>query len=395
MTARLLATALIIALLTGGLTFSAVSSFDGPKWSALTKAGAKAFASGDFGSAERNFKDAIEEVKSAPQGDLRIAESFTNLGVLYVSRGQMAKAEPLFEKSVKIKEGALGSQDKDVIAALAKLTQYYLSNGKKEKTRPMLDRLAAYGETEAGQYREVELSFRKLSKYYKAHRKLEESEISVKQAETTTLSEMKDQAIETAVLLDGIALSLKDSALKEEAAQGKIVERMFKSALSLRERALPPDHAALAVSLENLGRLYLAQGRVAMAEPLLKRSYEISLHTLGPERRETQLRLEGLAQALLVQGRLSEAETLYRQLLDKTKPSVDTLSNFAALLVKQGKFGEAIPYYGKALKAQESISGPQSASLVGLLDSYAYALSRANRTAEAKKLQSRARAIKG
>lgn len=395
MTARRLAIAMFLSLYTGALSARQAACFDGQKWSTLTKAGAKAFESGDFGGAERNFKAAIEEIKTAPASDLRIAESFTNLGVLYVSRGQMAKAEPLFERAVKIKESSLGTQDKDVIAALSKLTQYYLANGKKEKARPMMERLAAYGETEARQYREVELSFKKLSNYYKTHRKLEDCEISVKQAESTTLSEMKAQAIETAVLLDGIAVSLRDSSLKEEAAQGKQVERMFKSALSLRERALPEGHAALAVSLENLGRLYLAQGRTAMAEPLLKRSYEISTKTLGPERRETQLRLEGLAQALLVQGRLSEAESLYRQLLDKTKPSVDTLSNFASLLVKQGKYGEAIPYYGKALKAQESISGPQSASLVGLLDSYAYALAKANRGAEAKKLQGRAKAIKG
>jgi hypothetical protein len=70
-------------------------------------------------------------------------------------------------------------------------------------------------------------------------------------------------------------------------------------------------------------------------------------------------------------------------------------ANMAALLVKQGRFSEAVPYYSRALKIQESLNGPQSASLAALLDSYAYALSKSNHGAEAKKLIARAKSIRG
>jgi tetratricopeptide (TPR) repeat protein len=43
-------------------------------------------------------------------------------------------------------------------------------------------------------------------------------------------------------------------------------------ALIIREKALGPDHPDVAVSLNNLGELYRAQGRYADAEPLYKRS---------------------------------------------------------------------------------------------------------------------------
>src|SRR6516165_4197930 len=43
-------------------------------------------------------------------------------------------------------------------------------------------------------------------------------------------------------------------------------------ALTIRERALGPDHPAVAVSLNNLALVYAAQGRYADAEPLYKRS---------------------------------------------------------------------------------------------------------------------------
>jgi tetratricopeptide (TPR) repeat protein len=43
-------------------------------------------------------------------------------------------------------------------------------------------------------------------------------------------------------------------------------------ALSIREKALGPDHPDLASSLENLAALYSTQQRYADAEPLYKRS---------------------------------------------------------------------------------------------------------------------------
>jgi tetratricopeptide (TPR) repeat protein len=76
-------------------------------------------------------------------------------------------------------------------------------------------------------------------------------------------------------------------------------------------------------------------------------------------------------------------------------PSADFLAGFAGLLVKEGRYSEAVPYYSRALKLQEAINGPQHASLANLLDSYAYALSKANRGEEAKRLTSRAKSIRG
>ncbi|CAN5199805.1 hypothetical protein BH11CYA1_BH11CYA1_39430 [soil metagenome] len=367
-------------------------SFNGVKWAKATKAGSNAFINSDFGAAERNFKEALEEVKLAPANDIRIAESFNNLGVLYVSRGLPAKAEPYFEKAAKIREAALGSSDKDVIAGQSKLAQFYLSVGKRDKALVIINKIADYGDYESKQLNEISAAFKKLSLYYHNHRKLEDSEIAVKQAEEKTLSEMKAQAVETAVMLDAVGNSVKDN--------NKLAERLFKAALTLRERTLSGEHAALASSLENLGKLYMSDGRTAQAEPLLRRAYEISLNTLGPDRQETQKRLDNLAQVCTLLNKNSEAENLYRKILDSQekgakKNSPELLANFASLLVKQGRAGEALPYYARALKIQESLNGPQHASLATLLDSYAYALNKCNRTAEAQKCQARAKFIRG
>jgi tetratricopeptide (TPR) repeat protein len=366
--------------------------FDGVKWAKATKAGSNAFINSDFGLAERSFKEALEEVKLAPANDIRIAESFNNLGVLYVSRGLPAKAEPFFEKAAKVREAALGNSDKDVIAGQSKLAQFYLTVGKRDKALVLINKIADYGDYESKQLNEVSGAFKKLSLYYHNHRKLEDCEIAVKQAEEKTLSEIKAQAVETAVMLDAVGNAIKDNS--------KLAERLFKSALTLRERTLTSEHAALASSLENLGKLYMADGRSAQAEPLLRRAYEISLSTLGPDRQETQKRLDNLAQICTTLNKNGEAEGLYRKILDSQekgakKNSPELLANFASLLVKEGRASEALPYYARALKIQESLNGPQHASLATLLDSYAYALNKCNRQAEAQKCQARAKSIRG
>lgn len=373
-------------------------ALDSAKWQELTKAGATAYTNGNFGEAERNFKAALEELKGCSASDIRLAESYNNLAVLYVNRNQGAKAEPLFEKCLKIKETALGSQDEEVVSAASKLACYYLSNGKKDKAEPLVERLTDYGEKEARQLIEVSNSFKKLENYYGQHRKLESAEISVKQAEKETLAAMKTQAIETAVMLDSVGTAISgngERALKQS-------ERLFKSALSLRQRSLAPNHAAMSTSLENLGKVYQSQGRLALAEPLLRQSLETSLKTLGMERRETQVRVETFAAILVQEGKLSEARALYQRALNPDEsagkkntfnPSGDFLAGYAGLLVKEGRVQEALPYYARALKVQEASRGPQHASIATLLDSYAYALNKANRKAEASKLIARARSI--
>ncbi len=371
--------------------------FDGVKWATVTKTGSNAFINSDFGLAERSFKEALEEVKLAPTNDLRIAESCNNMGVLLVSRGQAAKAEPYFEKAARIRELALGAFDQDVIAGQGKLAQFYLNQGKRDKAFVLVNKIADYGDNESKQLNEIAGSFKRLSNYYQSHKKLEEYEVSVKQAEEKTLSTMKAQAVETAVILDSVGNAIKDVG----AEKGRVLaERLFKAALLLRERTLSSQHAAMASSLENLGKLFAATGRSAQAEPLLKRAYDISLATLGPDRRETQLRLDNLAQVNVSLGNLSEAEGLYRKILDSQekgakKNSPDLLANFASLLCKQGRYSDSIPYYARALKIQESLNGPQHASVATLLDSYAYALAKCNRGAEAQKCQARAKSIRG
>jgi tetratricopeptide (TPR) repeat protein len=405
--------------LLAGLTSSPALAFDEEKWAIYTHDGQKAFEISNFGAAEKNFLAALTQLKGASDADktAHLADSLTSLGILYSSRGQFAKAEPFFEKALKVKEYVGGSRDKGTIGSQVKLCQLYLSQGKRDNAMPLVDKLADYGESQSRELAEMSNSYANLLHYNKVHKKVDAAALAQEETQLASLKTLKGKCQDVAILLDSTAGSIKEVNTEHSRIQA---ERLYKSALAMRQRTLTPEHAALASSLENLGKLYQAEGKTTRAEPLLRRAYEISLDTLGPDRAETAQRLDTLAQVLTSAGKLSEAEALYRQVLDYHKPQsgaaaaavagakssggggggggrnqADMAANMAALLVKQGRYGEAVPYYGRALKIQESINGPQSASLLNLLDSYAYALSRANRSGEAQRLTARARSIRG
>jgi tetratricopeptide (TPR) repeat protein len=63
--------------------------------------------------------------------------------------------------------------------------------------------------------------------------------------------------------------------------------------------------------LNNLARLYEAQGRYADAEPLYRRSLQIREKALGAAHPDVGASLNGLAGLYRAQGRYAEAEPLF------------------------------------------------------------------------------------
>lgn len=369
---------------------------DDASWNKYTTEGAKAYEGGNFGVAQKNFEQALVEAKKFGPNDIRLATSLTNLGVLYSFRGHNAKAGPLFEQAVRIKQKALGPDNYETIAAVAKLCQFNLKNNP-AKADPICHRVVGYVDTRLKEKRDVALSFETLNKFYKRHKELEEAEIFVKQAEGQTTKATTSSYLEMAVLVDGLAGACKDAKKFQPA------EQLYKRALALRHGVLPKDHMAIASSLENLGKLYCDEGRFHMAEPLFRRAMEISAKTLGGQKPETWAKIDGLGQCLVGLSKLAEAKSLYQETLTSfesaygkgSKYVMDCEVQLGHICIKQGNNAQAANYYGEAVKISERINGPRHASMAALLDCYGGALAKASRPAEAKRQFARAREIRG
>jgi tetratricopeptide (TPR) repeat protein len=72
------------------------------------------------------------------------------------------------------------------------------------------------------------------------------------------------------------------------------------------ESALGPNHPEVGTALNNLARLYRAQGRFAEAEPLIKRSLAVSEKALGPDHADVGRSLNNLADLYQAQGRFAD-----------------------------------------------------------------------------------------
>ncbi len=370
------------------------------EWDKHTRSGADAFRELRYGEAEKQFQAAINEAKLFGEHDLRLATSLTNLGVLYNSRGQFDKAEPLFERAVAIKQKSLGAFDVDVVDSAARLCQFYLKRKKCEKADPICQKIIQFGDMQIRDLNNMDGSFKHLESYFSHHKDMDKAKALLAQMKQLTHGKSTNNSLELAVLLDQVA----DSYMERRQGTNKTEsERLYKQSLGLREHVLSGNHLALAQSYANLGKLYAQEGRHALAEPLLQKAYAISKETVGTAKPQTYGYLDALAQSTLALGKPAKAEEYYRQAQAACEAAygkgscqlADINLTLATLLENRGQYREAATLVGEALKIKEKINGPHHASLASVLEKYAYLLNKTDRGKEAMKLQSRAKDIKG
>jgi len=150
-------------------------------------------------------------------------------------------------------------------------------------------------------------------------------------------------------------------------AQGKLdeAEPYYREALEGCRRVFGDDHPSTLTSISNMGSLLQSQGKLDEAEPYYREALEGCRRVLGDEHPDTLLSISNMGSFLLEQGKLDEAETHHREALEKRRRVLgdehpDTLlsiSHVGMLLSRHGKFGEAEPYFREALEAERRILG--------------------------------------
>jgi tetratricopeptide (TPR) repeat protein len=121
-------------------------------------------------------------------------------------------------------------------------------------------------------------------------------------------------------------------------------EPLLKSALSICEQVLGPEHPETLGTVNNLAILYWQQGKYEEAEPLYQRALEAQERVLGPEHPNTAQSLDNLANHYANQGKYEEAEPLYQRALTTYEgalgadhPETKRVRNNYALLLKKMK----------------------------------------------------------
>ena len=195
---------------------------------------------------------AIREKALGPD-NLNIANSIYNLAMLHDYQGNYADAEMLFRRALAIYEKARGPDHPDVADAVDNIATLYKEQGRYADAEPLFQRSLAIREKALGP----------------GHPDVANS-----------LSNLAD--------------------LYGDLARFADAEQLYKRSLAIRDKARASrrftaiDAKNYAMGLNNLANLYRFEGRNTDAEPLYKQSLAIREKTLGPDHPDVASRWETL-----------------------------------------------------------------------------------------------------
>ena len=187
-----------------------------------------------------------------------------------------------------------------------------------------------------------------------------------------------------------------------EATRLTLCHELWADCLTAAEAELGPEHALVAVTLDNLGNVLFRLDALGEAREVQKRALRINEKVYGPEHAEVALTLANLGNVLLRLDALAEArEVLERALRINEKvygpehaQVAVTLGNLANALLRLDALAEAQAAQERALRIEERVFGTDRAEVAATLGNLGIVLERLDALAEAREAQERALRIR-
>lgn len=290
-----------------------------------------------------------------------LALLLNNVGYYLGARAAYVEAEPLYLRSVKIRENVLGSNHPEVALALSNLAELYRAQDRYDLVEPLLQRSLAIREKAlAPDHPDIGISLNNLAGFYDVHAKYDLAEPLYRRALGIFEQRRGPHHRDVATTLNNLAKLYKIQHKHD------LAEPLYRRALAIRERTLDPNHPDIAASLTNLAELYRAQDKPDLGEPLSRRALEIVEKALGPDHPTVATMLSNLAGFHQAQDKYDLAESGYQraltineQTLGRDHPAVAiALNNLAELYSAQKKYDLAEPRYQRSLAIREKARGP-------------------------------------
>jgi tetratricopeptide (TPR) repeat protein len=167
---------------------------------------------------------------------------------------------------------------------------------------------------------------------------------------------------------------------------------LFERALGIFEKVYGPDHPIVAFVLNYLAAMDRSEGEFAEAELNCNRALAIIEAVFPADHPCIPPTISNLAALRYQQRKYPEAERLYRRaaaIWEKNSMGVyhlelaANLNNLATVYRELGRFTEAEDWYRRALRVAQHALGPQSQSLVRILENYRSLLKTLGRGEEA------------
>jgi tetratricopeptide (TPR) repeat protein len=329
--------------------------------------------------------------------DTQFILSLDGLAVLYYSQGRYTEAEPLYVRSLAIREEQLGANHPHTATSLNNLAGLYQAMGRYAEAEPLYGRSLAITEEKLGaNHPHTATSLNNLAELYQSMGRYAEGEPLLVRSLAITEEQLGANHPRTATSLNNLA------GLYQAMGRYTEAEPLYGRSLAITEEQLGANHPDTATSLNNLAGLYQAMGRYAEGEPLYVRSLAITEEQLGANHPDTATSLNNLAILYGSTGKYAEAEPLYvrslairEEQLGANHPDTATsLNNLALLYGSTGKYAEAEPLYVRSLAIIEEQLGANHPHTASSLNNLALLYGSTGKYAEAEPLYVRSLAIR-
>jgi len=273
-------------------------------------------------------------------------------------QGRYSEVEPLYVRSLSIRERQLGADHPHVATSLNNLAALYRIQGRYSDAEPLYARALSILEQQLGaDHPHVASSLNNLALLYDVQGRHSEAESLYARSLSIRERQLGADHPHVATILNNLAELYRTQGRYSEA------EPLYGRSLSISERQLGTDHPHVATILNNLAELYRTQGRYREAEPLYRRSLSISERQLGTDHPDVAQSLDNLALLYRTQGRYREAEPLLERSLSIKEqhlvadhPDVaQGLNNLALLYRAQGRYRESEPLLERSLSILEKV----------------------------------------
>lgn len=359
----------------------------------------------------------------------RVVEAYSVLCDLDLLMSRYDEAIELAGKAVDATEAMAPA---DLTPHLARLAGAYRAAGKTSLAVPVLERMLAIDQTLGTDDPKVSVDYDKLGSAWLELFRMEEARAAYRHALDTRISRLGPDHIDVATTWVNLGV-MEERDAKPLAAQAdlekalvisekslgpesygltSILDRLgrlfssqkrygdaepaFQRSLAIREKVLGPRHSDVAPALDNLGMAYFFDSKYLEAEPLFQRAIEVWTATQGPTSPLVAQSLDNLASVFSAQKRYSDAEPLFKKALAiRETKDIESLSNLGLLYEATNDMKRSDEYFQRAILDGEKGLGGDHPEVLEALEEYAVMLHTAGRVVDAKKVEARAKELKG
>jgi CHAT domain-containing protein/tetratricopeptide (TPR) repeat protein len=344
---------------------------------------------GDLARAEQLYQQALAIYEKLAPNSLDVARTLNNLGSVARNRGDLARAEELYQQALAIYE-KLAPNSLQMASTLNNLGNVAANRGDLARAEQLYQQALAIFEHLAPNSLQVAGTLYNLGNVAANRGDLARAEQLCQQA-LAIYEKLAPNSLQVAGTLNNLGNVARDRGDLARA------EQLYQQALAIYEK-LAPNSLQVAGTLHNLGNVASDRGDLAAAERYYQQALAIFEH-LAPNSLDVADTLNNLGNVARNRGDLARAEELYQQALaikEKLAPNsldvADTLNNLGNVARDRGDLARAEQLYQQALAIYEKLA-PNSLQVATTLQNLTILARRQKNYPQAQRYLARALAI--